>query len=87
VRRHQRGRSIRWQRPATTFDAQERAVVDELSRAEPGWLVVWSYGQQTFHAYPRWSAPGGLLLTDDDPMRLRRAMRAAQTGHGGGVYR
>jgi hypothetical protein len=60
------------------LDDEQRAVAQRLQSAVTGWFVLWSYGQRAFTAFPCWSAPIGLVLTDSDPQRLLRAMNAAQ---------
>jgi hypothetical protein len=78
--RHRRGRPRHEPALRTRLDDEQRAVAQELQNAAPGWLVMWSYGKRAFTAYPCWSAPTGLVLTEDDPQRLLRAMRAVQPG-------
>jgi hypothetical protein len=77
--RHRYGRTRL--EPATRdhLDSQQRTVADQLQTAMPGWVVLWSYGKRAFTAYPCWSAPSGLVITDSDPNRLLHAMRVAQT--------
>jgi hypothetical protein len=76
--RHRQGRPFPPPVPKARLDDEQRAVAERLQSAVPGWFVLWSYGQRAFTAYPCWSAPTGLVLTDSDPQRLLRAMNAAQ---------
>jgi hypothetical protein len=76
--RHRQGRPFSPPEPRARLDDEQRAVAQRLQSAVSGWFVLWSYGQRAFTAYPCWSAPTGLVLTDSDPQRLLRAMNAAQ---------
>jgi hypothetical protein len=71
------GRPMREPTHGPDLDRAQREAAQRLQDAFPGWMVLWSYSQRSFHAYPCWQAPAGLILTDTDPERLGSAMRTA----------
>jgi hypothetical protein len=66
--------------------AHRRDIARRIDAGEPAWDVMFGPATLLFWAFPCWSAPRGLILSDPDPVGLLAQMRQAETIHGGNSY-
>jgi len=63
--------------------AHRRDIAQRIDASEPAWDVMFGPASWLFWAFPRWSAPRGLILSDAEPSGLLAQMRQAETVYSG----
>lgn len=75
--------------PSVMYDVEERRIAGRIERRYPHWHIEWGVGSRSFHAYPRFAAPGGARADSPDARDLIDQMRyiEQQTWPSGTVIR